>query len=248
MVSAVTHMRDRSLRRGGVIIPSHLSLFLVPVQSFSHYEEVNYWKRNFPYGINLSPAQEMSHNNVYSTIMDVRDFISHPQKIAAINLSKDHPDEMLNVQVEFPITRSCSMHGLCGWFDVDLCKGVAFSTSPSNETTVWQQVFFPLEEAISQKKGSVVTVDLLLKRSEDDLCSCFNWTVETTSPNGKKERKSQSTKRSFPFNYKEICSIRKCNTDGRERNKKLEKIAKRVKELEDRKLKEIMKSPEDYYG
>ena len=233
MISALTNMRDNYLKKGGVIIPGSISMFIVPVQSFRHYQHVNFWERNAAYGFDFHPAQEMASNNVYLATMKPRDFIAAPQKIAAMDLFRDHPNEMLDIKAGFSIPKACVMHGLCGWSEVDLCAGVSFSTSPAHKTTVWQQVFFPLEKEISLKKNSVVDLHLTLRRSEDNLCSCLNWTIWVTRLGKRKIIARQSTKKSFPFDYKGICASNECdpNIDGKERNRRLEELARELKDL-----------------
>lgn len=229
MVSAVADMRDKFLKEEGSIIPSHISMYLVPVESFLHHKYINYWNNNL-YGIRFSLVQKMASNSVYLTTFNKESLICPPINIYNINLSRDFPNEMMNIKVDFLISQSRYMHGLCGWFDVELCKGVNFSTSPYNKTTVWKQIFFPLGEEILIKEGSVVRVNLILRRVNDDSCSCFDWNIEVTGSKGEKRRivKKQSTKISLTFGRRGNCKKKICdiNNDGKERNAELTKICK----------------------
>jgi 2-polyprenyl-3-methyl-5-hydroxy-6-metoxy-1,4-benzoquinol methylase len=232
MISAVTDMRDRFLKKGGRIIPSRISMFLVPVQSQLHYSYLNFWKQNRPYGIDLSPAQKMANNNVYTAAINARHFISDPKKIADMDFLKDRPNEMLDIKIDFPISKPCRMHGMCGWFEVDLHEKISFSALKSRKLMHrnWWPAFFPLEKEILLKKDSIIKVHLALKRSEDDSCACFNWNVTTVHPDDSRKRviTRQSTRKSFPFDFKEECAKKICDTgiDGKQRNRQLEAMAR----------------------
>ena len=166
MISAVADIRDKFLKQDGCVMPNYISMYLVPVDSVSHYNYVNYWKGNL-YGIDFTPAQKIANNNVYFTTFDAKSLICAPANICNINLSKDFPNEMMNVKVDFLIPHSCRMHGLCGWFDVRLCNRVHFSTSPYNKTTGWKQLFFHLEEEIS-KANDFGEYDKIFMESEEN--------------------------------------------------------------------------------
>ena len=233
MISAVADIRDKFLKQDGCVMPNYISMYLVPVDSVSHYNYVNYWKGNL-YGIDFTPAQKIANNNVYFTTFDAKSLICAPANICNINLSKDFPNEMMNVKVDFLIPHSCRMHGLCGWFDVRLCNRVHFSTSPYNKTTGWKQLFFPLEEEISLKKSSVVRVNLILRKTHDDTCACFAWNIKVIGSIEHKQRQSivkrQSTRKSFLAVKWNPCKTKICdiNKDGEERNAEFTEIVKQM--------------------
>lgn len=240
MISAVVDARDKFLKEGGVVIPQSISLFLVPIQSKLHYDNITFWNDTTLDGIKLSSVHTLVSNNVYLTNIDRESFISDPQKILSINLVNEYPNEMFTINAEFPIKKPCHMHGLCGWFDVGLTKNVFFSTSPANKTTVWRQIFFPLEKEILLTVGSKVSVHLELKRSDDDSCSCFNWNVEINNHNGKQKTSlTQSTRKSYPYSLENLCNKKRCDSaiNGRERINKMTEIEvykkiERLKKLE----------------
>jgi len=236
MISAVIDARDKFLKEDGVVIPQSISLFLVPIQSKLHYDNMTFWNDTTLDGIKLSSVHALVSNNVYLTNIDRKSFISDPQKIFLIDFANDYPNEMFNITAEFPIKKPCHMHGLCGWFDVSLTKDVFFSTSPADKTTVWRQIFFPLEKEILLTEGSHVSVHLELKRSDDDSCSCFNWNVEINNPEGKqKATLKQSTRKSYPYSIENMCNNKRCDSsiNGRERIKKMaeKEVFKKIESL-----------------
>jgi len=230
MISAVIDARDRFLKKEGKVIPEEITMHIAPIQSFSHFRNINYWNMEKSYNIDLSPVQKLASNNIYLTTMNQKHFISTPKEIKKINMTNDHPNEMMNVKEKFSISEPCNFHGWCGWFDVNLCRGVSFSTSPLNKKTVWQQVFFPLEKEISLEKNCNVNIDLVLKRSDDDSCACLDWKTKINYHLSNKESiiLKQSTKKSFPISRQNICNKKRCdvNIDGEIRNEKLKEKAK----------------------
>ena len=225
MIAAVTQIRDRYLKQVGRVIPRSISMFIVPVQSQRHFSELDYWKNSATYGIDMSALDKMVKNNVYLTTMESGSYVSDPQRIETIDLSQGHPNEMLDAKAVFPIADACRIHGLCGWFDVDLCEGVAFSTSPDRASTVWRQVFFPFEREVEVEAGSVVDVRLVLRRSETDVCGCFEWAVGVGDGAGRRMIGRQSTRSSYPYDIADRCEGVACrpDVDGRTRNGTIER-------------------------
>ena len=225
MIAAVAQIRDRYLKRGGVVIPRSISMFIAPVQSQRHLSELERWKTDTTYGIDMSPLDKLVKNNVYLTTMDSGSCVSEPQRIETIDLSQGHHNEMLDVAAVFPIADACRIHGLCGWFDVDLCEDVAFSTSPQQTSTVWRQVFFPLERELEVEAGSVVDVRLVLRRSETDVCGCFEWAVGVRDGAARRTIATQSTRASYPYDISEHCEGMTCRSDvdGKARNAGIER-------------------------
>ena len=221
MISAVADIRDRFLKKDGSVIPRTLSMYLVPIESFSHHRYINYWSNSL-YGIRFSSIQQIANNTLYLTTFNKGNIICPPQNIYNINLSREFPNETMNIKADFQISQSRYMHGLCGWFNVELCKGVNFNTSPRHKTTAWKQIFFPLEEEILVKKGNIVRVSLTFKRTYNDSCSCFDWSTTVIGTKGKKKRavKRQSTIISQSLGQKVNCGKNICdiNQDGKERN------------------------------
>lgn len=247
MISAVSYLRDSSLRDGGVVIPRSISMFLSPVQSTSHYNYINYWQQDLTYGIDFSPIHQLVINNTYLTTIGAEALISEPANLSTINLLRDHPNEMLDVHVEFPVSEPCTLHGLCGWFEVDLCDGVSLSTSPMQRSTVWKQIYFPVEKALSLKKGDGIVVDLVWRRSENEQCSCLDWAIEIGNGANPTKRITEhhSTRNSYPFDVHPMCKTHNCEVqiDGKARNMRLAQYIN-TKKINELKTKES-ENPED---
>ena len=225
MIAAVTQIRDRYLKRGGAVIPRSISMFFAPVLSQRRFSELERWKNDTTYGIDMSPLDKLVKNNVYLTTMESGSCVSEPQLIETIDLSQGRHNEMLDAEAVFPIADACRIHGLCGWFEVDLCENVAFSTSPQRTSTVWRQVFFPLEREVAVEAGSVVDVRLVLRRSETDVCGCFAWDVGVGIGAVRRMVGTQSTRASYPHDMDERCEGMTCrpDVDGRTRNAGIER-------------------------
>ena len=90
---------------------------------------------------------------------------------------------------------------------------------------VWRQVFFPIAREVEVEAGSVVDVRLVLRRSETDVCGCFEWAVGVRDGGERRTIATQSTRASYPYDIGELCEGMTCrpDVDGRTRNAGIER-------------------------
>ena len=242
MLSAVADLRNRALKEGGRMIPRSISLFIAPVRSRRHYRQIQAWAGRRVYGLDLSYVKKLISNNIFLAQMAAKDLIAAPEKVATINLVKDDPNEILDIRTSFSVKKAGTFHGFCGWFEVDLCEGVSFSTSPVHTPTVWRQTFFPLTREVMLQKGSTITLDLQLKRAGNDSCCCMDWGTRVSCSKGRGYSVSfkQSTRKSFPFNFNKQCKKAACDiaVNGKVRIEKI-KEAMAVGRIEGYKIKKV---------
>lgn len=197
MIAALIDARNRFLKKGGILIPNAISIYLVPVVSSSHYKSINYWGSK--YGIDFSPAQTYANNNVYLASFKRDNFLAIPNQVLSISLNKEDTNETFDINTQFIVSKDATMHGLCGWFDAQLAENILLSTSPLQKKTVWQQAFIPLEKPLEVKKGDVLYIHLSLQRSLDDFISNFEWSVKRNDTTT-----CQSSFRSYPLLKKTV--------------------------------------------
>ena len=173
----VLDARDRFLKKDGVLVPSSIKMFLVPVEAPRIYDEVAFWNQNL-YGINFLPAHKVDMNSLHSSRIEVESFLSHPVLINDIDFNKiQKPEELyLDETASFVVDRPGILHGLAGWFDIHLSKNVLLSTSPALPVTHWENTFFPIEKPIKVAKGDTIKAGVTAAPWRGDIA--YSWNVE----------------------------------------------------------------------
>jgi len=161
-------VRRRLLRPGARMVPERIDVWLCPVEAHHSHERVRFWESvdELDYG----PAIDELLSRMSLTDVGQDQLLASPQRYGRFDLQ--HVEES-NVHGHnlFQMIRPGTIHGLAGWFDVQLCPGVAMSTSPAHAATHWRQAFFPLREPVSVVTGDVMEVRLAVAgkgpRSDD---------------------------------------------------------------------------------
>lgn len=178
LLKYILDAKRRFLKKGGIIIPYQLEMFLAPIQAAQLYRrEINSWPRKL-YGIDFSAAKEEALNSRYIQRISLRQLLSGPCKIHSINfynLTKPR-DIYFEKSCQFIIQRRGILHGLAGWFQAKLAPGVILSTSPGNKPTHWKNSFFPLQRPLPVEKGDRVKVRLIAQPLFYEVA--WSWKVE----------------------------------------------------------------------
>ena len=188
MLAALTRLRARVLREGGVVIPSSVTLWLALVDSPGAHAYAGVWTRP-RYGLDWRAAAALASHNLYNTELTPRMLVAKAP-LATIDGSFDGE---LSATVELRAARAATVHGLGGWFEAALAPGVRFSTAPGRAPTIWRQLFFPLPRPVRVKRGAQVHVDFACRRADPESVVHFDWSGEIAG-----ERFQQSTRYSFP--------------------------------------------------
>lgn len=199
MVPAVMEMVGRGLRPDGRVIPGRISLFLAPVESPLNLAYVNPWSDRGPGDFDFSPLQELAHNNAYISTVRTDDLIADPQQIFDVDLRQATWNGTARAQAVYRVSRPCRFHGYCGWFDTDLADGVRLTTGPGQPSTVWEQLFLPLEREVLVTPEDEIRVKFAVGPSRAGLPVAFHWTTEVVDASGiVKAAFKQTTDRSVP--------------------------------------------------
>jgi protein arginine N-methyltransferase 1 len=201
----VIDARKRVMKDNGILIPSSVEIFMVPVEAPDVYAEVEFWDNDL-YGIDFSSIREMAINDEYILFVDHKGFLCDPLMIRNIDLYT--LDEiLLDSSISFVMTRTGTFHGLVGWFDAQLSKGVRLSTSPKSPPTHWKNIFFPSDRPVPVVEGDTIEVSIRAVTWDEDIY--WNWEIEIFHGSGtekdfKKAKSSHSTFRSFPLTKESI--------------------------------------------
>ena len=191
LVETMNDARARHLKPGGVLIPGALDQFVCPVIAPRVFEDLTVWDE-IGHGLDFGLARVMSLNNAY-----VRKFTPR-------ELWDEGRSAVLWDQLDFSVrnrmarkgvatwraARKTTIYGLALWWTAHLAPRVPLSTSPLQQATHWEQLYFPVLEPMSVEAGEQLSANLRSHSSEEggtDLA----WTLAVSAANGK-QRSVQS--------------------------------------------------------
>ncbi|MEO8554555.1 MAG: hypothetical protein ABI678_31480, partial [Kofleriaceae bacterium] len=152
MIEAVCELRDRA---GATrIVPATVTLHAAPVQSPADHAYVNTWTKR-RYGLDFSAASHLARNNLYNTTFAPRALLARGAALAGIDLTTDAYAGTLGGAAQFR-ARPGTIHGFAAWFESDLGGNVKLSTAPGRPSTIWRQVFLPIEPAKLRTRTPIV--------------------------------------------------------------------------------------------
>ncbi len=166
--------RDRFLEPGGILMPSAVRAFLVPMTHPDFYEqEISFWDRPV-HGLDYRSLREMTVHTEYSFSIGSEGFLSEPRRAFSHDLGTVR-ESQVSCELSFPVGRSGLLHGLGGWFEADLAPGIVLSTAPHLPETTWRQVFFPVSRPMPLEEGDEVSVGM--RGSVREQGFCWTWRV-----------------------------------------------------------------------
>ncbi|CAM6105310.1 unnamed protein product [Calypogeia fissa] len=123
MLSSVICARDRWLKPGGIILPSHATLYMAPITNAERYaESIDFWRN--VYGIDMSAmlplAKQCAFEEPCVESITAENVLSWPIVVKQVDCSKVTIEELQVVTAEFHTTSMmmASLHGFAFWFDV----------------------------------------------------------------------------------------------------------------------------------
>jgi predicted RNA methylase len=164
MLPPVLMARDRWLKPGGVMMPSHVNVWMAPCFLSVFEEEREYWLSK-PYDVNLDLiAERMSDELFYERHeLSVEHLVSEARvlwTIDALNETVERSWRPFKANPTFTAQRSGKINGLAAWFSADLGGGVLISTDPASPANHWGRVFLPLSRSLAVQQGGAISVDM----------------------------------------------------------------------------------------
>ena len=149
--------RDRFLKPDGVLIPRGLRLYLAPVESGQIYGKIDFWREI--HGIDFTPALEVFGRKIMVESIQPRQMLADPVLFDEIDF---HRETRLTSEgkILFQMNRKGTVHGIVGWFELDLTGDIHLCTAPGQPETHWQQAFFPILDPIEVIGGDYMELTL----------------------------------------------------------------------------------------
>jgi protein arginine N-methyltransferase 1 len=149
MLDDVVALRDRCLRPGGRMLPSHVSIYLAPIDdpTLYHRDGPGAWRRAV-HGLDFAPleALERAQGRTAQVYVDPSVLVGPPCPLVTLDLARDAArDALRGFRTELVVERDATLSGLVGWFDAELAPNTRLCTGPGSPATHWAQTYFPLE-------------------------------------------------------------------------------------------------------
>jgi len=166
----------RLLRPGGLLLPSQLSMFLSPVERADMHEQVRFWSLPRE-GFDVSPGFQWAVNTGYPVTLHAHDLLAEPAALVSV-ATGSAPPSPFRTELEMPITKSGTLHGLGGWASAALSPSVTMTNSPlATDRVARRNVFLPIGQPFEVREGDTLRVRFAL-RSADQIVS---WRVDVPS-------------------------------------------------------------------
>ncbi|KAH7443903.1 hypothetical protein KP509_02G054900 [Ceratopteris richardii] len=139
MLSSVIFARDRWLKPGGIILPSHATLYLAPITNVERYaESIDFWRD--VYGIDMSAmlplAKQCSFEEPCVESITAENVMSWPETLRPIRCYANTVDRLPSLSSCYRIFTGMAgpLHGFALWFDVKF-SGATPSSSDTQSGT-----------------------------------------------------------------------------------------------------------------
>lgn len=200
MLDSVLFARDKWLSDSGMMIPSHATLYLTPVNMSKYVtENFRFWEN--AYGYDFSPIQTISMTSTLQQpvieCIEPKQCMSDPEIVHEFDLLTTKVEDLKSIQnnLTFKMTKTGLVHAFAAWFDVyfgsptvsippsvsgqDLPRVhlVTLSTSPMVEATHWKQtiVFIPVSASVDEEDSLSCVLELTQDTSNPRL---YNISIE----------------------------------------------------------------------
>jgi protein arginine N-methyltransferase 1 len=198
LVETMNDARARYLKPGGILIPGVVEQFACPVVGPRIRDDLSVWDR-IGYGLDFSPAREMSLNNVYIRTLKPDELLgggASAQMWDRVDFSeKNRLSRRGTMRFEAPT--AFTVHGLAVWWTAELVPGVSLTTSPLAPPTHWEQLFFPALEPIAVKPGDTLVAEIRA-RSTEEAGTDLAWTFSVSGAKGReRDRQALSLSKGF---------------------------------------------------
>lgn len=179
--------RRRFLKPGGHFIPYQFDLMLAPIENDELRGHVGLWQSPV-HGVDVTPGAPIAANDWYDVHFKPADLIGPPTVLASIESSDDRP---FRGEVELPVDRNGTIHGIGGFFRARLAPGIDMSSSPLDPAPIGRNtIFFPIERAVAVTAGDRIRTAF----SVDPVRQIYGWTVSIADRDGVgRYRSSHST-------------------------------------------------------
>ena len=175
IVGAYDDARRRWLRAGGRLVPSAVATWFAPAESSVGYAPVSDWQQSRE-GLDFRAFREPAVNTVHR--VDPPDVALLAEGVSVLHfdlMAQAHP--CTTGEGRWTVTRSGTLHGLCGWFVAELAPGVTLTNDPSATDRIRRRpALLPVDRPIIVDSGDCISGRIDARPAENVL----RWRVEVS--------------------------------------------------------------------
>jgi protein arginine N-methyltransferase 1 len=175
-IDTLEDARNRLLAEGGLLLPSHDTLFAAVVHLPDAYEQLAGAWRAIPQ-LDLSSGLPLVLNSIQRHRIKPEQVLSEARPWHVLDYVAGAKIPAEN-RIDLPITKTAVGHGLGIWFQTQLTADIGYSTEPSAGETVYGHLFLPWIEPVSLREGEMCSVHLRAHLVGND----YIWQWETGLP------------------------------------------------------------------
>ncbi|RLN41052.1 uncharacterized protein C2845_PM01G38950 [Panicum miliaceum] len=124
MLGSVIFARDKWLKPGGLILPSHASLYMAPITNSQRYQDSVYFWRDV-YGIKMSSMMPLAKQCAFMEpsveTISGENVLTWPTVVSQVDCYTIQAQELETITATFKFTSmlQAPLHGFAFWFDVE---------------------------------------------------------------------------------------------------------------------------------
>jgi protein arginine N-methyltransferase 1 len=164
--------KDRFLKPDGAIIPRTMQVFIAPVEHPGVYKRIDAWG-TIPGDLDFSPARTMAANNVHWVTLQPENLLATPASLLSFDFARLGTNQVVGTAA-IDIERDGIMHGLGGWFSLELAADLELTNAPPSRTPNWTHAVFPFERPVPVLRGDRIDVRFLCPPNS----TAMNWRTE----------------------------------------------------------------------
>ncbi len=235
IVASLRDAKRRFLKPGGTLVPARLELKLGAIESETCRARAEGWSAQ-----DIPPEfrwlREHAVNSKHAVDLGEGEVLAE-SALASIDLYADNPD-FHSWQAELRVERDGVLHGIAGWFDCELARGVWMSNSPRAGLMIQRhQAFLPIAEPVAVKAGDSIRASVMARPDDHviawrvDIPACgrsfshSTWQGELLSPQRIAQRNPQHIPKLSRLGIARTCVLSYC--DGKRTAREIEQAVLR---------------------
>ncbi len=193
MFDSVAYARDKWLKPGGLMLPSHASILIGLYAPTSDHDHTNFVRAKFEQDMaewnetvtNLQRLdvdyssftsdleQDLSDyflgNAIRVNYLSPDNLVSEPQRVLDFDCATVDPTALFQFSQDFQFTvsKEAEIRGFLGWFTTDFPNGVVLNTEPGQTYNHWGQQLYPLKESIKVVPDDKVVGTVTVRRKHE---------------------------------------------------------------------------------
>lgn len=163
--------QKRFLKKNGIIIPSELNLYAVPIFSQKLKGQKNYYNQKL-FGIDMSLVFEKSIENIFVEEIDEESFLANPQKVVSFKFFLPY-EKQFSFSQKFPLFETGELNGVALWFETKLGNSLKLNSGPFGSNSHWKTSVLYFKDSLRFDHGDSLEFNLKAQNFQD--ASTWQW-------------------------------------------------------------------------